>query len=334
VNATIARDTATVTIRNDDVSDIAAPAIVMRTPAASATLVAPGTSVTVDFSEQMLAASFSAAVFRLRAADAVSDVPATVSITGATAALTPQSPLACGTAYDVVLAGTVTDLAGNALGSDVTWTFTTSAALTGLVAAYDLGEGSGSTAADSSGRGHTASLTNAAWTSEGRLGGAISIDGSTGWVGTPSTPALQLTSRMTVAAWVRPTALGAWRTAIMKETANGLSYALYASDGVGTAAYVNLGAGDIGLAGPAIPMNTWTYLAVTFDGQCLSLFINGAEVSSRPAAGNLVVSTGALRIGGNAVWGEHFAGEIDEVRIYDRPLTAAEIQLQMITPIR
>ena len=40
-----------------------------------------------------------------------------------------------------------------------------------------------------------------------------------------------------------------------------------------------------------------------------------------------------LRIGGNAVWGEYFSGLIDEVRIYNRALTAAEIQADMNTPI-
>ena len=48
-------------------------------------------------------------------------------------------------------------------------------------------------------------------------------------------------------------------------------------------------------------------------------------VSPAPAA--------PLRIGGNSVWGEFFRGSIDEVRIYSRALTQAEIQQDMITPI-
>ena len=56
----------------------------------------------------------------------------------------------------------------------------------------------------------------------------------------------------------------------------------------------------------------------------------------RPAAaatGSIAVSNNALRIGGNAVWSEWFAGTIDEVRVYDRALTAAELQTDMVTPI-
>ena len=47
----------------------------------------------------------------------------------------------------------------------------------------------------------------------------------------------------------------------------------------------------------------------------------------------MAVSTGALRIGGNSVWGEYFQGRIDEVRIYNRALTAGEIQADMSVPI-
>jgi hypothetical protein len=47
----------------------------------------------------------------------------------------------------------------------------------------------------------------------------------------------------------------------------------------------------------------------------------------------MAASTGVLRIGGNSVWSEWFAGLIDEVRVYNRALTAAEIQQDMQAPI-
>ena len=78
-----------------------------------------------------------------------------------------------------------------------------------------------------------------------------------------------------------------------------------------------------------MPLNTWTHLATTYDGAALRLFVNGVQVSTRPTAGPMTVSNGALRIGGNGVWPEWFAGLIDEVRVYGRVLTAAEIQADM-----
>jgi hypothetical protein len=72
---------------------------------------------------------------------------------------------------------------------------------------------------------------------------------------------------------------------------------------------------------------------MTYDGATLRMFVNGAQVSSRALTGSAVVTSGALRIGGNSVWGEYFRGLIDEVRIYNRALTASEIQTDMNTPI-
>jgi hypothetical protein len=46
-----------------------------------------------------------------------------------------------------------------------------------------------------------------------------------------------------------------------------------------------------------------------------------------------VNSAGALRIGGNALWGEYFSGLIDEVRVYERALTAQEIAADHDRPV-
>jgi hypothetical protein len=84
-----------------------------------------------------------------------------------------------------------------------------------------------------------------------------------------------------------------------------------------------------------LPLATWTHLAVTYDGSMLRLYVNGVQFGSRTVSGALLTSTGALRIGGNNIWGEFFAGRIDDVRIYNRALTAAQIQWDMgaaVTP--
>jgi hypothetical protein len=66
----------------------------------------------------------------------------------------------------------------------------------------------------------------------------------------------------------------------------------------------------------------------------LRLYVNGALAASRAQTGAVETSNGVVRIGGNSVWGdEHFAGLIDEVRIYNRALTPTEIQHDMTTPV-
>jgi Concanavalin A-like lectin/glucanases superfamily len=50
--------------------------------------------------------------------------------------------------------------------------------------------------------------------------------------------------------------------------------------------------------------------------------------------GPIKVSTGALRFGGNNTWNdEWFAGLLDELRVYNRALTATEIQADMARPV-
>ena len=58
------------------------------------------------------------------------------------------------------------------------------------------------------------------------------------------------------------------------------------------------------------------------------------QVASAAYSGTIGTSSGPLRIGGNSLWGEYFQGTIDEVRIYNRALTALEIQTDMVTPLQ
>jgi concanavalin A-like lectin/glucanase superfamily protein len=70
-------------------------------------------------------------------------------------------------------------------------------------------------------------------------------------------------------------------------------------------------------------------LASTYDGTTIRLYVNGANVASQVPNAPLTVSASALRIGGTATYGEFFKGRIDEVRIYNRALSATEIQTDM-----
>ena len=95
-----------------------------------------------------------------------------------------------------------------------------------------------------------------------------------------------------------------------------------------------LGSSDVETYGTAaLAANTWTYLAVTYDGATLRLYVNGTQVSSLAQTGNIATSTNPLQIGGDSIYGQYFKGMIDEVRVYNVALTAAQIQTDMNTPI-
>jgi fibronectin type 3 domain-containing protein len=202
-------------------------------------------------------------------------------------------------------------------------------AANGLVAAYSMDQGSGTAVPDVSGTGNNGTLTGASWVAGGRFGGALSFNGNGNLVTVPDSASLDLSAAMSLEAWVRPE-LGSWRTAILKERPGGLAYAMYAStDTNRPSTEINV---DVrGTA--ALPTSTWSHLTATYDGATMRLYVNGTQVGSRTVAGTIPISSGALRIGGNTLWGEYFSGLIDEVRIYNRALTAAEIQADMNAPV-
>ena len=151
----------------------------------------------------------------------------------------------------------------------------------GLVAAYGFNAGSGSTAADSSAAGNTGSVSGATWNAGGRYGSALSFDGVNDWVTTADANSLDLTNAMTLEAWVRPTALGSWRTVVFKERPGGVVYGLFAAQGGSRPlGQVFIGAERNATGSSAIPLNAWTHLATTYDGSVVRLYVNGALAGS------------------------------------------------------
>jgi hypothetical protein len=204
----------------------------------------------------------------------------------------------------------------------------------GLVAAYGLNAGSGSVVADGSGSGNGGTVSGAVWTGAGKFGGGLSFDGVNDWVTVNDSSSLDLTGALTLEAWVKPSALGGWRTVLLKERPGGMVYALYANqDTSRPVGQVFIGSERNAVGSAGLALNAWSHLAATYDGSNLRLYVNGALVSTTAVTGSMVASTGVLRLGGNSVWGEWFTGVIDEVRVYNRALTLAQVQTDMNTPI-
>ena len=145
----------------------------------------------------------------------------------------------------------------------------------GLVAAYSFNEGTGTTVNDTSGKGNHGTLSGATWTSSGRFGKALGFDGVNNWVTVNDASSLDLTTGMTLEAWVYPTALSGganngWRPVLLKQTTDGGSYtySLYANEDINRpSSYVVIGdyRGVVGTQ--QLPLNQWSHLAATYDGR-------------------------------------------------------------------
>ena len=88
--------------------------------------------------------------------------------------------------------------------------------------------------------------------------------------------------------------------------------------------------GETSTAPPRWPSNTWTHLAATYDGAdaagCTSTACRWRASARRATS---LTSANPLQIGGDTIYGQYFAGRIDEVRVYNRALTATQIQADM-----
>jgi fibronectin type 3 domain-containing protein len=231
-----------------------------------------------------------------------------------------------------------TDQAGNRSGYSNVVEATTGSGQTsppGLVGAWAFGEGVGSTTADASGTGNAGTINGADWSTEGRFGNALDFNGTSDTVRIASSASLNPGSAMTLSAWIEPTVpQDGWNTILHRQAEN---YFLTAS---GNGALRPAGGGRFGgstltvEAPTAIPVGTWTYVSVTYAGSTMRLYVNGTEVASRDVgSGSIPASTNPLWIGGNQPFGEYFEGRIDEVRVYNRALTQAEIQADMTKSI-
>ncbi len=211
----------------------------------------------------------------------------------------------------------------------------------GLVASYDFNEGSGNVrdgavglvAGDLANDGTLSGGVTRVTDRTGVAGGALLFDGVSGLVTVPDANSLDLTTAMTLEAWVNPSAANElWQTIVMKENAatNGPGYSLYGNSGPdgGPGTYVRpntVSSDQAATSTTRLSAGAWRHVAATYGGGALRIYVDGALVASRTLSGALPNSASALFIGGNQSWGEFFAGAIDDVKIYRRALTAGEI---------
>jgi PKD repeat protein len=203
----------------------------------------------------------------------------------------------------------------------------------GLVAAYGFDERSGTTTADASVNRNNGTVSNATWTTAGQFGSALSFNGSNSVVTVSDSASLDLTQGLTLEAWVFPTALGGWRPILFKPGGTLLCYVLQGSSNPSGVPSLGLSVAYPNVMAPnPLPLNTWSHLAGTYNGVTMALYVNGVQVASQSQTGTLATSTDAVTIGGDTA-GNDWSGLIDEVRVYNRALSASEIQADMNTSI-
>ena len=167
-----------------------------------------------------------------------------------------------------------------------------------LVAHWTMDDGSGGTAADSSGSGYDGTVNGATWTTAGKIGNALSFDGTNDYVGT--TTAGVHTDAITVSAWVFPTGYKPYVNIVGKTDGQAdSSWGLLGPRGAAGSGSNNpfwffaKSGGTTALAKSAnYPLNQWYHLVATYDPvvgtDSVKLYLNGDLVDSADLTGALV----------------------------------------------
>jgi len=215
-----------------------------------------------------------------------------------------------------------------------TWSFSTG----GLVGWWELDETDGAFARDRSSRGFNGTLKgDCKWLPEnGRLGGAIELDGEGDYIDLGNRSEFNIAHQITVMAWVNTKGPGKGYDPII---ANGdRSWRLQRYDTTGKIEFACTGLNVSGtqwgnvISNKEINDGTWHHVAGVYDGSKIYLYIDGIEDVSKPASGQIKPSDYSVYIGGNASTHEadynferFWTGLLDDLRIYNYALTPDEI---------
>jgi hypothetical protein len=314
-----------------DVTTIAAPDAEPPSVPGLVTAVAPN-GTHVDLSWGTSTDNVGVTNYRVERCDGVCTDVGFVKIAAPIGTTFSDSGLSTNTTYSYIVRAE--DAASNLGPYSNVATVTTLSTIPELVAAYAFDEGTGTTVADLSGNGRTGTIVSAVWSTSGKYGKALSFNGTNARVSIPDAAALHLTTGMTLEAWINPsTVSSAWRDVIYKGNDNYYLMATTSPNGSPAAGGTFAGTNTNLLGTSALPVNTWTHLAATYDGAMLRLYVNGAPVSMVARTGALSSSTNPLGIGGDSIFGQYFSGLIDEVRVYNIALPPSQIQADMFAPL-
>jgi glucose/arabinose dehydrogenase len=216
---------------------------------------------------------------------------------------------------------------------------------TDLVAGYAFDEGAGASAADASGHGLSGTLLNGPAWAQGIYGGALSFDGADDYVDLSDPPALRMTGSMTISAWINSSSFPFDDAAIVsRRAADQTGFQLDTTvdqgpRGIGFKLTSSAGANMMRYGATAMQANSWYHIAGVYDAaaRTMNVYLNGV-LDNGALVGTITssqqYSTEHVDIGRRAgSSGFEFAGRVDDVRIYNRALTALEIQTDMNTPL-
>lgn len=186
---------------------------------------------------------------------------------------------------------------------------------------------SGTTAYDRSGQGNNGTLTNGPTQAIGKVGQALNFDGVDDYVVVGSLSNPPSINAITMSSWIYWKSSTESYNTILENYGGSSGYGILLRSDQKIASYFNNSGGYIDGGGSSVPFNTWTHIVSTYDGANVKIYINGVLDQTLGWVGSFSNNTN-LRIGHDQFGaGRYFNGAIDDVRIYNRALSASEVKL-------
>jgi serine/threonine protein kinase/Tol biopolymer transport system component/tetratricopeptide (TPR) repeat protein len=191
-----------------------------------------------------------------------------------------------------------------------------------LIARWTLDETAGMTAADSAGDNGATVLGGAAWQpADGKMGGALAFDGTSGFLRTNSVVLDPAKGPLSVIAWIK----GGGPNRVIVSQSSGADWLYLNLYGMLTTDLKASGTNGKSLTSDAFILDDqWHRVVLTWDGTNRTLQMDGVEVG-RDTQPNLAASGGVLQIGAGRNFSlgttTFWTGLIDDVRVYNRAVT-------------
>jgi prepilin-type N-terminal cleavage/methylation domain-containing protein len=201
---------------------------------------------------------------------------------------------------------------------------------TGLVGWWPFEEGSGSTTADASGNGNNGTWSgtpigsNNTYYAGGKIGNySGDFDGATDYMNATSTASLSSLSQLTVSAWVEKTGAGSSDprgtiVALGNNTYLDICNSIHPLFEIDTTAPVNVQLGTCASTG------VWANYVGTYNGSVALLYMNGVQIATGNQTGTVANFT-SINVGRRYTNAMYTDGFIDDVRVYNRALSASEV---------
>ena len=203
----------------------------------------------------------------------------------------------------------------------------------GLAAYFKLNDGSGATATNSTGGTNGTLQGSPSWVASPaeHAGNALNFDGVDDIVTIADHNSLDITTAITIEAWVYATKNSGIQNVVSKSSqAMNNGYIFPRTDNGWTSVIMYLYIGSFRTLSAAYPgLNAWHHVAATYDGTTMRLYINGVQAASQAQTGTINANTNNLVFGNQPGYSEYFGGSVDEVRVWNVARTQAQIQGNM-----